>query len=88
MQHAAARVLRMVSTNPTRPEVIARQTGLKLQEVQQIVDSIQGFKAAKTAVIKPQSDASGMVRLIAENSGRTEGDRTSNWVSAFKTFSN
>ena len=72
MQQAAARVLRMVSTNPTRPEVVARQTGLKLQEVQQIVDSIQGFTTTDIPVSSMQSDMSEVIQLIANNPTRPE----------------
>ena len=72
MQQAAARVLKMVSTNPTRPEVVARQTGLKLQEVQQIVDSIQGFTTTDMQVSSMQSDVSEAIRLIANNPKRPE----------------
>ena len=69
MQQAAARVLKMVSTNPTRPEVIARQTGLNVQEVQQIVDSIQGFKGPAVVNQPMVSDA---LSLASENSTRPE----------------
>ena len=66
MQQAAARVLKMVSENPTRPEIIARQTGLKVQEVQQIVSSIQGFE-------QPTSQAvSQVLKLVSENATRPE----------------
>lgn len=43
MQQAAARVLKMMSSNPTRPDIIARHTGLQVDEVQQIVAQLQGF---------------------------------------------
>ena len=69
MQQAAARVLKMVSTNPTRPEVIARQTGLNVQEVQQIVDSIQGFKEPTVVNRTRVSDA---LRLVSDKSMRPE----------------
>ena len=61
----------MVSTNPTRPEVIARQTGLRLQEVQQIVDSIQGFRTSTRSVQKGLAD-SDVIKLIADNPNRPE----------------
>ena len=57
MQQAAARVLKMVSENPTRPEVIARQTGLKVQEVQQIVSAVQGFKPSIQQEKSPMESA-------------------------------
>jgi hypothetical protein len=66
MQQAAARVLKMISENPTRPEIIARQTGLKVQEVQQIVSSIQGFE-------QPTSQAvSQVLKMVSENTTRPE----------------
>ena len=60
MQQAATRVLRMVSENPTRPEVIARQTGLKTQEVQQLLSSIQGFQEPT------QASVAQVLRLVSE----------------------
>ena len=43
VQQAAARVLNMVQSNPTRPDVVARYTGLKIREVQNIVATLQGI---------------------------------------------
>ncbi len=58
IQQAAARVLKMVDGNPTRPEVIARQTGLKVSEVQGIVRNIQGQS--------PQSPSVQGSRVLSE----------------------
>ena len=73
MQQAATRVLRMVSENPTRPEVIARQTGLNIQEVQQLLSSIQGFQeptqASVTQVLRMVSDNSTRPEVIARQTG-------------------
>ena len=43
VQQAAARVLNMVKSNPTRPDVVARYTGLKVREIQSIVATLQGL---------------------------------------------
>ena len=42
MQQAASRMLQVISANPTRPEVVAKQTGLTVREVTRVLEQIQG----------------------------------------------
>ncbi len=69
-QQAAARVLKMVDGNPTRPEVIARQTGLKLSEVQEIVRNIQSVERVQS---KSKSSGSVLGETFDNGLGQRKG---------------
>lgn len=88
MQQAAARVLNLMSTNPTRPEIIARHTGLQVGEVQQIVAQLQGFSLSTVEKTTNQNTGTSVSNQIGANakkseaSGRTLARTSSRTVSA------
>ena len=87
LQQAAARILNMVKSNPTRPDIVARHTGLKVAEVEEIVSTLQGidFPAARRSNLSnlknvdstsKQSSVLNTVDTNIAESKRTDAERT------------
>jgi hypothetical protein len=66
VQQAASRVLRMLEQNPTRPELVARQIGMREKDVVQILEAIHSTTAEKNS---DERLSKGIVNSDTEKTG-------------------